>query len=220
MNAPVIPEAPSTIFREPAAERFQLGLGLVDLVIVCVFVATRLWIGAAILGAFAAFRLVSARGRRVAVSGDWLVLHSFGQVRRIPISDIAHVDPNYKGWYMRCPSVILRSGETVPLRPFRCPSMLVTRSRATERLAEHMAVPATDVGRQPPVFRGGWLLRASVVVVGFFLGGILLLAGAVMIVQGNKHHLDAVGCVVVGGVLCVCGAWATRAQRASARVPK
>ncbi len=108
-----------------------------------------------LLGAVcAAIGVVDARfaSCRVVVRREQLVLHRFGASRTIPIGEIDWIDPALRGTWMRAPRLVLHSGEVVRLDSFKVPTLMVSKSTAALKLAQHLSVPVPIT----PVSPAGW----------------------------------------------------------------
>lgn len=175
----------------------------------CVVGALGVWSSAAIVAAAGVLELVYSGGV-VTVDGDDLVLASVRGTDRVGIAGIASVDANFTGYLMRAPHLTMHWGESVPLTPFRCSTLLRTRSRAAEQLGEHLGVPVSEAG--PPAFRVSWFGLAAVISVGFLFGLPLLAGGIAELVDGGI--LSGTVLVLIGGGLCAVAVRALQAQRA------
>lgn len=139
------------VFREGAALAIHAATAMPALAVGALLAATGRYFAAAVLLALGA---VDARFcfARAVLKGRVLVLHELTRTRSIPVDDIAWIDPELKGAWMRTPRMSLRSGGTIRLGSFRVPSLVRTASRAARDLAEGLDVPLPIVAKTAP----GW----------------------------------------------------------------
>jgi hypothetical protein len=67
--------------------------------------------------------------------------------------------------------------------------------------------------------RSRWLLRAAMMIIGFLLGTVLLLAGVAIVIGGGSDRVVAAIVALVGATLLAGGMKAAQAQRRSATSP-